>query len=342
MSMLTANEDLDPLTKLAIKHGTDKWGPHFYTPVYHKLFSHLRDRSLRLLEIGIGGYSCKTIGGASLAMWADYFPSAEITGIDIAEKQVALGPRTMLFRGSQDDPLFLKKVCEERGPFDIIIDDGSHICKHVVASFHILFPELANPGIYVIEDVQTAFWPQFGGSILHGGAPIKMAQTLIEYLNHAEIAVVDPARSMPDFAKQVRALHVYHNIIAIEKSDNREPSNFAYDLSNPHASRAVRAIEQELERSPTAEGLANLIDLYSSGGNHAKAKELTETLLAKWPSNPTGLLAAFQAAARRGDAAGKVIALERLLQIEPDNVALRGDLERARSELLNPSQPERG
>jgi hypothetical protein len=88
--------------------------------------------------------------------------------------------------------------------------------------------------------------------------------------------------------------------------------------------------------------LANLIDLYSSGGNHAKAKELTEPLLAKWPSNPTGLLAAFQAAARRGDAAGKVIALERLLQIEPDNVALRGDLERARSELLNPSQPERG
>jgi hypothetical protein len=53
---LPADDQLDPLTQLAIKHGTDKWGPHFYTPVYHKLFAHLRERPLRLLEIGVGGY----------------------------------------------------------------------------------------------------------------------------------------------------------------------------------------------------------------------------------------------------------------------------------------------
>jgi hypothetical protein len=36
--------EIDPLTRLAIRHGTDKWGPHFYTPVYHELFAPLRDR----------------------------------------------------------------------------------------------------------------------------------------------------------------------------------------------------------------------------------------------------------------------------------------------------------
>ena len=201
MSSAEINPEIDPLTRLAIKHGTDKWGPHFYTPVYHALFAHLRDRPIRLLEIGIGGYSIKSVGGASLAMWTDYFPRGEITGIDIAEKRLKLDPRVKYYQGSQDDPAFLQSICGERGPFDIVIDDGSHVPKHVVASFNLLFPPLADGGLYVIEDVQTAFWPKFGGSILHGGETMRLARTLIECLNHAEIAVVDRA----PFISAVRA-----------------------------------------------------------------------------------------------------------------------------------------
>lgn len=112
---------IDPLTRLVIKHGTDKWGPHFYTPIYHGLFARLRDKPIRLLEIGVGGYGLKTSGGASLAMWAEYFPHGQITGIDIVDKRSQTDPRLKLFQGSQDDPVFLKKVSDERGPFDIII-----------------------------------------------------------------------------------------------------------------------------------------------------------------------------------------------------------------------------
>jgi hypothetical protein len=65
--------EIDPLTQLAIKYGTDKWGPHFYTPVYHELFSKLRPHPIHLL------------GGSSLAMWAEYFPTGQITGVDNAE-----------------------------------------------------------------------------------------------------------------------------------------------------------------------------------------------------------------------------------------------------------------
>jgi hypothetical protein len=36
MSKWETSHEVDPLTRLAIKHGTDKWGPHFYTPVYHE------------------------------------------------------------------------------------------------------------------------------------------------------------------------------------------------------------------------------------------------------------------------------------------------------------------
>lgn len=325
--------DIDPLTRLAIKHGTDKWGPHFYTPLYHELFHRLREQPIRLLEIGVGGYDLRTIGGASLAMWADYFPSGQITGIDIAEKRLTLDPHVKLFQGSQEDAAFLKKVCDERGPFDIVIDDGSHVPKHVVTSFHILFPALANDGIYVIEDVQTAFWPTFGGSSLHGGETLKLARTLIECLNHVELAVVDKSHSFPPFAGQIKGFRAYHNMFVIYKGNNSEPSNFAYDLDNPYAVEAVKRIEQELETTPTAEGMANLVDVYLRGGNLAKAKETADRALSLWPANVSVLMAAYGVAVRRRDIATKIACLERILQIEPDNRPLQQAMRQARAEL---------
>jgi hypothetical protein len=315
--MPSTTETIDPLTRLAIKHGTDKWGPHFYTPVYHDLFSHLRDKPVRLLEIGIGGYAFKSIGGASLAMWADYFPKGQIVGIDIAEKKLDLDPRISIHQGSQDDPAFLKRVCEAHGPFDIIIDDGSHVPTHVVASFYALFPQMADNGIYVIEDVQTCFWPSFGGSILDGGKTMKLAMSMLEYLNFAEIQAVRPELQMPPIARHVRSLRAYHNLLVIEKGDNSEPSNANYKPDQADAVRALRLIEQELEQSPTPEGFANLINIYCIGRNCSKAMAVARDALGKWPDNPTLLLAAFHVAAACKELREKLSYIERLCQIEP-------------------------
>jgi len=323
---------IDPLTRLAIRHGTDKWGLHFYTPVYHELFCRLRDRPIRLLEIGVGGYDLKTSGGASLAMWADYFSEGQITSIDIMEKRLPLHPRIKLFQGSQENAGLLKRVCDERGPFDVIIDDGSHVPKHVVATFQHLFPTLADGGIYVIEDTQTAFWPQFGGSILHGGDTVKLARTLIECLHHAEVVVADRTHAFPPFAKQVKSFRVFHNLFVVEKGDNHEPSNFACDFENPRAAAAVQTIERELEQAPTAAGMANLIDVYLRGGNRTRAKEISDRALAQWPADAAVLTAAHHVAARCGDTPAKIDYLERLLQIEPDNAVLQRALLETRAQ----------
>ena len=48
--------------------------------------------------------------------------------------------------------------------FDIIIDDGSHLRKDVIKSFHLLFPHLNNDGLYVVEDMQTSYNHFFGGN----------------------------------------------------------------------------------------------------------------------------------------------------------------------------------
>jgi len=329
MSYPETTSAIDPLTRLAIRHGTDKWGPHFYTPIYNALFAHLRERSLRLLEIGVGGYAFRTAGGASLSMWAEYFPHGEITGIDIVEKRLHLDPRIKLFQGSQEDAVFLKKISDERGPFNIIIDDGSHLPKHMVASFKILFPLLADDGIYIIEDVQTAFWPHLGGSALHGGEVLKLVRSIVEYLHHAEIAVVDRSHVPPLIATQVKALRVFHNLIVIDKGDNGEPSNHAYNPNNPHAARAIAIIEEELEKEPTPEGTANLIEIYCRSGNPTKATALADEALAKWPDNPMVAMAAFNIAPLTKTPM-RIDYIERFLRLEPDNVTLLQALVKAR------------
>ncbi len=324
--------EIDPLTRLAIKHGTDKWGQHFYTPVYHNLFVHMRDKPVRLLEIGVGGYGFSKVGGASLAMWADYFPNGHILGVDVFAKKLELDPRVQVCQGSQDDPVFLSYISKEHGPFDVIIDDGSHIPKQVVASFDILFPMLADCGLYVIEDVHTCFWPQFGGSALDGGATMYLAKTILEHLNHAEIKLVQPKRQVADFVKSIRSFRAYHNIFVIEKGDNTEPSSFDYQLDNVHAAHALHTIKHELKQSPTAEGYANLIDLYLNAHSLPEAWAVVNEALGKWPHHSGVLAAAYKAAVQSGNARHKLDFLRRLVALDADNAELQSLLQKSEAE----------
>jgi demethylmacrocin O-methyltransferase len=327
----TPGDDVDPLTRIALRHGTDKWGAHFYTPVYHQLFAHLRDRPVRLLEIGIGGYEFARLGGASLAMWAEYFPNGRILGIDVFAKTLDLGPRVSVRQGSQDDAAFLTRMSAEHGPFDIVIDDGSHVPAQVIASFDVLFPLLADGGLYVIEDVQTTFWPDFGGAP-EGGATMRLAGAMLEHLNHAEIQVVQPERQASDLIKSIRSFRAWHNIFVVEKGDNTEPSNFDFRLDNVHAARAVRTIRDELARAPTPAGYANLIEIHIRARSPRDAWNLLEEALARWPGEPVVLFAAYSASLQSGNRTLAVEFLRRLAALEPDNGAVQALLRNTEAE----------
>ena len=179
---------------------------------------------------------------------------------------------------------------------------------------------------------RPTFWPQFGGSSSDGGDILKLASAVIACLNHAELAVADASRVFPPYAKQITAIRAFHNVIVIDKGDNSEPSNFAYDLSNAHASWAAKTIEREMERAPTADGMANLIDLYRLGGNLVRAQELADRALSLWPTNTTVLSAAYVVAMQRKNTAAKIEYLERILRIEPDNAVLLRTMQQTRAE----------
>ncbi len=135
---------------------TDVWKWHHYFDIYTRYFERFRDRPITMLEIGV-------YRGGSLRMWKQYFhPDSTIVGIDIDESCRAheIADRNVFVRiGSQADPNFLAEVNGEFGPFDIILDDGSHKTHHQIISFGALFREaLKDGGCYMVEDVHSNYW----------------------------------------------------------------------------------------------------------------------------------------------------------------------------------------
>jgi hypothetical protein len=192
------------LTALALVYWSDKAGHHHYTEHYPTHLGHLRRRPMRLLEIGIGGFESATWGGASLRMWRDYFRQGQIHGLDIHEKQI-IEPRIHVHRGDQSDAQFMRDLGREQGPFDVIIDDGSHISSHIRTSFQALFDDHLNAGgYYVIEDLDYAY--SSTSDEAEPGSPdtsVALVKSLVDVVN------LDPSR--------VSALHLYQHIAFIEK-----------------------------------------------------------------------------------------------------------------------------
>lgn len=227
------------LTWLGKHFKTDKAGTHQYTQHYQRHFRHLRDREVTLLEIGIGGYSREGAGGASLRMWKHYFGKGRIYGLDIEDKSFVDEERIKSFQGSQADAELLQRIVSEIGTLDIVIDDGSHRPEHILETFRVLFPLLADDGIYVVEDTQTSYWPEWGGAEdpEDSNTSMAMLKRLCDGLNHVEYVLEPYEPSYTD--RHVVGVHFYHNIVFIQKGLNTEGTRKRAILKNRYAGRAA-------------------------------------------------------------------------------------------------------
>jgi demethylmacrocin O-methyltransferase len=224
---------------LAELYETDKTGSHWYTPHYMTHLAKFKKRKIKLLEIGVGGYDNPKAGGNSLRMWKKYFPLGEIFGIDIYEKSSLQEKRIKIFQGSQVDKEFLEKTTDEIGKIDIIIDDGSHLNEHIVETFKILFPKLNDNGVYVVEDLQTSYWEDFGGDskdLNNGNTAMNFIKSLTDCLNHQEMPDVNYKTTYYD--KKIISVHFYHNLVFICKGNNNEKSESDIIISVVNAAKS--------------------------------------------------------------------------------------------------------
>ncbi len=165
------------LNKLCDQYGSDKgsstseikpyaWPPHNYTAIYSLIFS-LSRRSIRnVLECGIGTNSEDKKSnmtksgkpGASLRVWRDFFPLAEIYGVDIDPKTLFHENRIKTFEVDQTSKSSIERFKAQipNIEFDIIIDDGLHEFSAGQNFFINTIGILRNDGFYVIEDIIPA------------------------------------------------------------------------------------------------------------------------------------------------------------------------------------------
>lgn len=138
---------------------TDKVAHHGYQRFYPWYLSAFRDAPVRLLEIGIDQLG-------SVHLWRRYFPAGvELHGIDRDEKQFD-DPAVQLHTVDQSDRAALRRFAGgTREPFDVIIDDGSHVPDHQLLTLGVLWEVLRPGGVYIIEDIETSYW---GRSHLYG------------------------------------------------------------------------------------------------------------------------------------------------------------------------------
>jgi len=187
----------------------DKWAHYF--PIYDRHFSWYANKSLTFLEIGVAR-------GGSLQMWQRFFgPLAKIVGIDIRERSKSYeAPGTLVRIGDQADEQFLQSLIDEFGVPDIVLDDGSHQMGHIAKTFNFLYPRLPKNGVYMVEDLHTAYWDEFGGGVSKPETFINLSKQYIDRLNadHSRGQVV------PNFiTRQTFGISFYDSVVVFEKGD---------------------------------------------------------------------------------------------------------------------------
>lgn len=244
------------LDELAKKYKTDKSSlDHNYIKYYQKYFNHYLESPKKILELGIYSLSHPPridAAGASLKTWSDYFPNAEIIGLDIIDysnlNEHESYPRikTMACNGElrtkeEFDQITnpwlrelystkemvggmigLNEVINRFGTdYDIIIDDGPHTMSSQQKFLGFMFKYLKSGGIFVIEDLSTSKSNNVDrtGSLQYNSFPYTDKNTLWVFENYLNTKKIES-----DFMTKEEITYLEDNIseLHIEKGTYSE------------------------------------------------------------------------------------------------------------------------
>lgn len=159
-----------PLCEIMGRNKSDKGhinitkSSHNYTTFYYSIFKELREKKLRIFELGLGTNNTNipsNMGangrpGASLYGWAEFFHNSEIFGADIDTGILFNNDKIKTFYCDQTNPHIIKYMWNEpnlQENFDIIVEDGLHTYNANVCFFENSIHKLKPNGYYIIEDI---------------------------------------------------------------------------------------------------------------------------------------------------------------------------------------------
>lgn len=178
---------MNTLLGIYIKHNgksSIKWSS--YLNEYDKIFLELREKPLKILEIGVQN-------GGSLEIWCEYFNNAEVVvGCDINPDCSILtydDRRIKLVVGDANSDEIEDKIRNISEKFDLIVDDGSHKSSDIVKTFSRYLPILADGGLFIVEDLHCSYWKEFGGGLYYPYSSIAFFKKLIDVINYSHWGV---------------------------------------------------------------------------------------------------------------------------------------------------------
>lgn len=192
-----------------------KWIHYF--DIYHRHFQQYRNRPVTVVEFGV-------FHGGSLQMWKKYFGSqARIVGVDINPECAKLAePQIEIHIGDQGDRDFLADLSAKVGGIDVLIEDGGHRMTQQVATFEMLWPNIVDGGVFLIEDLHTSYWADYGGGYRHRDSFIEYAKNLIDQ-QHAWHSRDKESLRVDEYTQSIRGMHVYDSIIVFDKARVERP-----------------------------------------------------------------------------------------------------------------------
>ncbi|TRU20196.1 MAG: class I SAM-dependent methyltransferase [Microcystis aeruginosa Ma_MB_S_20031200_S102] len=151
-------------------------------------------------------------------MWQRFFgPMAKIIGIDIDPQCKDCESQGIFVRiGDQADHIFLAEIIDEFGVPDIVLDDGSHQMADITSSFQFFYPLMYKNAIYMVEDLHTAYWEEYGGGSDKSETFINFSKGCIDRLN------ADHSRGQLDpdlITRETFGISFFDSIVCFEKGD---------------------------------------------------------------------------------------------------------------------------
>jgi len=210
-------------------------------PVYWDIYKHVfsvfdLSGKFNVLEIGVDK-------GDGMLQFKELLPNCNICGLDIRE-DTPNSPVGNIWIGSQTDTELLDELNKEEGPFDIVIDDGSHVNEHQILTFEYLFPKLKPGGVYIVEDIHTSYWESHGGGygtdsfveyskklsdMINYESWMRGYQSPVNYEwvpNQDDIEKYNSYGISAEIYKNVNGISFYPNVIILYKSNKESEYQF--------------------------------------------------------------------------------------------------------------------
>lgn len=189
--------------------------PPFLLQFYKRLLFAFDRPPERILEIGVKS-------GGSTALWKAIFPSATVIGVDIKLRywirQTPSPDGVVYLQGDQRDTERLEDIARSHGPFDLVIDDGSHVTDDQAITMRCLLPHVRPGGFYVVEDTQASVKPAADEDQGKYGHDIwaDFVLTLLQQKRYGAIPAASAGTQLAlDLARHVDDVLVSRDVVAL-------------------------------------------------------------------------------------------------------------------------------